>query len=94
MISGSAKPPARTCTIEIVNTTKVAPIRIDAFWSAIWLSETLICCAVRTKWMALGEKIRCAFGSRSSMPSPGLQSATLNMPTCRRNRLACVSPYV
>ena len=39
----------------IVKITKVAPIRIDAFWSAIWLSDTLICCAVRIMWIALAE---------------------------------------
>ena len=25
---------------------------IEAFWSAIWLSERLICCVVRTRWIA------------------------------------------
>ena len=38
--------------IEMVNTRKVAPIRIEALASAIWLSDRLICWLVRTRWTA------------------------------------------
>ena len=37
---------------EIENTRKVAPIRIDAFWSAICDSLSVLFCVVRTRWIA------------------------------------------
>ena len=50
--------PLRTCPMEIVNTTNVAPIRMLAFWSAMRLSDRLVCVAVRTRWIALTENLR------------------------------------
>ena len=44
--------PLVACPTERVNTRKVAPIRIEALVSAIWLSLRLICWLVRTRWMA------------------------------------------
>ncbi len=44
--------PLLACPTEMVKTRKVAPIRIDALASAIWLSARLICWLVRTRWIA------------------------------------------
>ena len=49
--SGSGGIPPFAWPTAIVKITKVAPIRIDAFWSAIWLRLRCIVCAVRRTWM-------------------------------------------
>src|SRR5690606_41429582 len=66
--SDHGRSPALARPIAIENTTKLAPIRIEAFWSAICDSCSVLFCAVRSACIALTEKDETAGPGAGTRP--------------------------
>ena len=91
MSSGKGASPPRDWPMVMVKMTKVAPIRMLAFWSAMAESWTWLSWTVRTRCAALGEKVRGGGGGSvsdiaRSCPKP--PHPAKRPPHWRPNRLA------
>src|SRR3954447_10502599 len=88
MSKGSGALPPWAWPMVMVKMTKVAPIRMLAFWSAMAESWTWLCCTVRTRCAAFAEKVGAGPGSAIAPVMPEPPRLAKRRPHCRPIRLA------